>query len=414
MIKKINDPHAPFYELIINGVIMNETFMRTVDNVTFEDESELISSLSFTIRYSRMVKNGVSNDLLNMKLISPGNLVVLKGGYGVDLVEMGAGYVTNLEPDFREGQDPIIKVVCYSQLQKLSKNKSEKGETFGVPGDVLRDSQIASIIGERNGFIIRQSDTSSFRGIRKTPNRRIPRIQKRGSSDLSLLKEMAKHSNYEIFDKWDGKKKRFTMYFEPSRDLTGTEVMTFIYGDGSTPTNAANINGKILQTLKSFKPVFSISSQFTKYKVFSWDKKTAKKISFTLDMDAFMGGQEDLKLGGTKADKLLKKKAATSGAGVQQKSFGNVTEIISTRTFEDEASAKEYLINHMKKIAKDFITGSGTINGNQYLQSRQVHKFDGLGAFFNGNYFFKKVTHTFNSSGYNVGLDVRKVVKENA
>lgn len=398
---------APNYYLVINGKVMDKNFMSLVTSAEFEDESELMSSLKFTLKFQRNVIGGIDDSILSYKFLSPGNNVILKGGYGNELKDIGAGFIVDLEPNYSENGDPTMTVICYDNLYKLSKRKAEKGEIF----DKYRDSQIASILGERHGFIISISDSSSYSGIRRTKGINA-RVQKRGSTDLAFLKELAKQNSYDLYCKWDGKKKRYALFFEPPRDRT-KEVITFIYGQGNTPFNVTNVNNVLTGKLLSFKPKLSITNQYTKYKVYSWDKKGNKKISYTMSMDEFMRGQDDLKFGGLKADGILKNKTAvTSGAGVTQKAFGTEVETISTRTFETEEQARKYLEEHMVKLAKDFITGSAKISGNQYIQSRQIHKFGGLGAYFDGKYFMKKVTHRFDSSGYNCTLDVRKVLKE--
>ena len=398
---------APNYTLIINGKVMGPEFMKMVDSATFEDESELMSSLKFKIRYKANTRSGVSDDIMNTKIIGPGNNVVLRGGYGNDIVDIGAGYITNLEPDFSENSDPTISIVCYDNLYKMSKRKSASGEVFSK----YKDSKIAYTLGEKHGFVVEITDSSSSFGIRQTHGVKI-RTQKRGSSDLDFLKELAKLNSYDLYCKWDSKKKRYRLFFESPKDQT-KEVMTFVYGRGDTPYDVESVNDIPTGKLLSFKPTLTIGNQFTKYEVHSWDKKGGKKITHSITMDEYMNGQEDLKFGGVKADGLLKSKSTTtSGAGVTKKAFGTSTEVVSTRVFGDEEEAQKYLMNHMHNLAKDFITGSCRVSGNQYIRSRQVHKFDGLGAYFNGKYFIKKVSHTFNSSSYSCNLNVRKVLRE--
>jgi len=401
-----SDPYAPNFTLNIQGVEPGERFLKAITEAKFEDESDRISSLRFTMNYRRLYEGGFNADLISSKFFSPGNLVVLRGGYGNDIRDIGAGYITELDPNFPDQGEPNISVTCFDQLHKLSLNKTEKGETFKD----LRDSQIASTIGERNGFKISMNDPTSFAGIRRTLGGTKTRVQKRGQSDLDFLKELAKLNAYELFCKWDDKGKRFLLFFEPPKDRT-KPVFTYMY-DMNVPYNVSKHKNEFIATLNSFKPKISIAAQYTKYKVFSFDRKTGKKIAHTLTMDEFMQGQEDLKLGGLKSDELLKKNAATSGAGVRQKAFGDVTEIVGDKNFASEQEAKEYLRNHMRKIARDFITGTGKIIGNQYMQSRQVNKFGNLGAFFDGNYFMKKVVHVFNDAGYKGSLTVRKTIKE--
>jgi len=401
-----NDPFAPRFKLTVNGAELSDRLHSLIRKVEFEDESEFASSMSYQLSYRQDKIGGTDEGILYSKLISPGNLIVLKGGYGTDLVDIGAAFVTDLEPDFSANGEPVLNIIGYDRLHLLSLRKSEKGEKF----EKYRDSQIASILGERNGFAISTTDSDSYAGIRKTKEIKV-RQQKRGSSDLDFLKELAKFNAYDLYCKWNKDQKRFSLFFEPSKDRT-KEVMTFKYNDDNAPFNVQNVNGKLLAKLLSFKPRMSVLNQFTKYKVFAWDRKMERKISYTMSMDEFLPELGNIKLGGVDAGDDVDDKSTQSGATIRNQTFGEMVEIISTKDFENEKDAKDYLAMHMKKLAKDFINGSAEINGCQYLQSRQIHNFEGLGPYFSGKYFMKKVKHVFNDKGYKCKLDVRKAIKE--
>ena len=109
---------APNYHLKINGATMGPKFMKLVTGAQFDDEASLISSLSFSLRYRELFQGGVAENILNSPIIAPGNLVVLRGGYGTDLVDIGAGYITEVEPDFAENDEPVINFKCYDQLHR--------------------------------------------------------------------------------------------------------------------------------------------------------------------------------------------------------------------------------------------------------------------------------------------------------
>ena len=401
------DPYAPYYELIINGATMNADFMKLVKGASAEDEAQFGSAVKFNLRYTQNYIGGVSTDLMSLKVLSPGNLVVLRGGYGSDLKELGAGYITDLKPDYSESAEPSVEVVCYDRLQGMSMNKSAKGEAWSK----IRDSQVAVAIAQRNGLYAVEVDSATAWGVRKTPMNKLRGIQKRGISDLDYLKELAKLNSYDLYCRWHDKSKQFVLYFEPPTDRT-KEVFEFVYGDGSVPMNLTENNGKAKAALLSFKPEFSLTSQFTKYQVHSWNRDAMRAIDYTLSMDEFLKMKDDIKFSGLKADQRHKKTDDTSGADWRQKAFGETIEIISTKSFPTEREAKEYLIRHMKSTVRDFIKGTGKVTGCQYLQSRQVHRLSNLGAFFDGKYFMNRVTHKFDDSGYVCDLDVRKVMKE--
>lgn len=403
------DPYAPNYELIIGGSTLAPDFYKLIKRVEFDDESNKISSLKFDIEFSKPVKGGVSVDLINMKIISPGNLVVLKGGYGNDLQTIGSAYIVDLEPTFPANSPPRLTVTCYDHLWKASVPKSEKGEIH----QGIADHQIVQIYGIKHNMLVSQTSSALAHGIRSTKGRLI-RTQKRGTSDLAFLQELAKLNSYELYTKYNTKVKKFELFFEPPNDQS-KPLFTFIWGDGSIPydipPNMA-VSKPLTAVLQNFTPKLSVTTQFTKYVVSAYDKVSNKKIDITLTMDDFMKNQKDIKLGGPNADSLLKKDAAVSGAGVTKKAFGESTEVITKKVFENAEDARKYLVLHMKKIAKDFIRGNGGFKGNNLVKSRQVHNIGGLGAYFNGRYYFEHVKHVFDDRGYNCSFDSRRVLLE--
>jgi len=373
------DLFAPNYELKINGEALAPDFYSMIKSVEFEDESDKVSSMKINLEYSKPVIGGISADVINMKLFAPGNIVTLRGGYGDQIDYIGSAYIVDLDPDFPETGPPKLAITCYDHLHKLSIPKSEKGEIHKG----ISDHQIVQNYGIKWNMIVSQTDSALNRGIRKTTSKKI-RTQKRGTTDLAFLQEIAKLNSFDVYSKYDFKQKRFELFFEPPTD----------------------------QSKPLFKPKLSLATQFTKYKVVAFDKVSNKKIDVTLSMDDFMKKQKDIKFGGANADTLLKKDAAISGAAMTQKAFGETVEIISKKVFNNAEDAKKYLILHMKKIARDFINGNGRVNGNALLKSRQVHTFAGLGAFFNGRYYFKKVRHIFDENGYNTHIEARRVLLE--
>lgn len=400
------DPFASNYELIINGVGLDPSFYELIPSVTYEDESDKISTIKFDVVFQRPVVGGTSLDLINMKFFVPGNLVVLKGGYGSDLKHLMAAYIVDVEPDFPENGPPKISITCYDHLYKLTMLKSEKGEIFK---DVL-DHNIVQKVGTRHNMIISVTDSAGANGIRKTTKKQ-KRTQKRGSSDYDFLQELAKLNDCHAYTRYAPKQKRFELFFEPPNDKT-KPMIDFVYGQGDVPYDVTSIDGQLSAALLSFKPKLSVSTQFTKYRVICRDKTSNKKIEVEMTLDDFLDKQADLKIGGGDSDKLLKKNAAVAGGTVMQKTFGTYVETVTNKTFKSADEGREYLTLHLKKIARDFITGTGKIKGNEILKSRQVHSFSGIGSMFDGNYYIKKVKGTFANGGFVQNLQVRRILKE--
>lgn len=406
-----NDPYAPNYVLLINDIPLGEDAMRLIPSIVFEHESNGISSIVFSISYQRNMVGGISNDILYDKLFAPGNKVVLRGGYGNQIIDMGGAYIREIEPSFNENEPPELKIICYDKLHNFTLNKSETGRSW--PSS-WRDSQIATYIGSEGGFLIDETESASLVGIRKTRNRvgEPPRIQKRGESNYDFLKSLADQNGFEMSCSYDNKAKKFRLFFEPHRDQIES-FLNFEYGkSGTYEVSIDRKTGLQTGTLVSFKPKFSITTQFTKFRAYSVDEN-GQEIAHTMTLGDFIDpSQESVKFGGLFISELLKTKNMKSSANIQQNVSGELIEVVSTKIFSSRKQANEYLKMHMRQLARDYVTGSAEIKGNQYIQARQVHNFSGLGPFFDGKYYIKTAKHEFNADGYRTTMDVSKVTSE--
>lgn len=405
MIKK-NDPFAPNYELIINGSALDPSFYELITSVEYEDDANEISTIKFDVNFEKAVIGGISSDIINTKLFVPGNHVILKGGYGSELVHLLSGYMIEIEPDYPENSPPKLSVGCFDHMYKLTMEKSEKGEIFK---DVL-DHNIVQKIGSRHNMITTFTDTARDNGIQKTTKKQ-KRTQKRGSTDFEFLQELSKLNDFHAYTRYDTKQKKYELFFEPPNDKT-QPIFEFVRGQGEVSYDVTSIDGQLKAALLRFKPKMSVSTQFTKYQVIAWDKVSNKKIEVVMTLDDYLSKQKNLKIGGADSDKLLKKDAAVSGGSVMQQALGSFTETITNKTFKSAEEAKDYLTLHLKAIARDFITGSAKIKGNEMVKSRQVHKFSGIGSLYDGNYYIEKVRGRFGNDAFTQELDVRRILKE--
>lgn len=405
-----NDPYAPNFILLINDVPLSDDIMRFIPSAKFEHESDNISSIIFDVSYQVNAIGGISNTILYDKLFSPGNKVVIRGGYGDNIIDMGGGYIREIEPSFNENEAPTLKIICYDKLHNFTLYKSETGRSW--PSN-WRDSQIATYIGTEGGFLIDESESASLFGIRKTRNRdgEPPRIQKRGESNYDFLRSLADLNGFEMSCTYDPKVKKFRLFFEPHRDQS-SPLITFEYGTAGDYQVTIDSLGAAKGTLLSFKPKFSITSQFTKYRAYSVDEN-GQEIAHTMTLGDFIDEeQESIKAGGLFVEELLKAKSARSSANVQQNVSGELIEVVSTKIFSSRKQANEYLKLHMRQLSRNYVTGTAEVKGNQLLQARQVHNLTGLGPFFDGKYYIRKATHDFSPDGFKTSIEVSKITSE--
>lgn len=407
-----NDPYAPNYVLLVNdGIALSDTMMRMVKSVKFEDESNCIGSIVFSLVYQLNVVGGLSNSILYNKLFVPGNKITLRGGYGNELIDIGAGFIREIEPSFNEDSPPELKIICYDRLHNLTLTKSVTGRYW--PSS-WRDSQIATFIGSEGGFTIEKTNTASLTGIRKTRQRNgeAPRIQKVGESNYDFLKSLADQNGFELSCGYDDKSKKFRLFFEPHRDMS-KPIFNFEYGNPSTYQVTIDPNtGNPVGTLISFMPKFSITTQFTKFMA-QYTDDNGQPVVATMTLGDFIDTDEhSIKLGGLFTEELLKAKRTKSSASIQKTAYGELVEMVSTKIFPNKRMANEYLKMHMRQLVRDYVTGVAKVKGNQYIRSRQTHYFSGLGPFFDGIYYVKRATHVFSPEGYDVEMEVSKVTEE--
>jgi len=407
------DPWAPNFELIIYGgkgaqpFAVADSVKQYIEAVTFEDNADQFDKL--TIRFTSQIDDyggGQINSLIDSRLFAEGHIVEVQMGYGNSLFTVGAADIVSIQPDFPEDGPPTLEIIGFDLLHRASRRKPKGGVSYKG----FRDSQIASIIGSRNGFDIQTTDPRSFSGIRKVQGIN-DRVQKRGVSDYIFLKKVSDINGFDLFSKFDPKRKKFGLFFQPPQTSNFKEVFTFAYNQGDLPYH---------NTLLSFKPTLDAHDQATDFEVFVLkDKDTfatnikpidrltlaeQKKLESELER-RFTGG--NLGTGGGK------KSANSDGIQVAFKAFGRSFTFPPHKRFKDEKSATRAIEEFVKRQKENFITGDGRLVGNEVLQSRQIHNLEGISEQFSGKYYFTRVVHNMSrGEGYFTEFSARKVIED--
>ena len=82
-------------------------------------------------------------------------------------------------------------------------------------------------------------------------------------------------------------------------------------------------------------------------------------------------------------------------------------EVVADESIEDEQEAKQKAKDHLSRMAKDLVTGSGTTLGLPELRAGRPVYIRGLGKRFSGRYLITKTTHTNGDSGETTQFDAR-------
>ena len=401
------DPFAPNYELLIHGGVGAKPYAITdevkafIDTIKFEDNADQFDTLTINITsQSDDLGGGDINSLLDSKVFAEGHIVEVRMGYGKELITIGAAIIVKIEPDYPDGEAPTITITGYDLLFKASRNNHRKGVGYKD----FRDSQIASIIGSRNGFDIKSNKPNTFENIRRTKGKH-NRTQKKGVNDYKFLKKVADINGFDLYSRFDATRGKFVLFFEPPPLKNNKEVFTFFYGLG-------DIDYQFI--LKSFKPKLDAQYQGTEFEIFIGinSKLTFKPID---RLDA--GSQQRLKTlensrytGGAPGNG---KPANDDGIEVAFKAFGRSFKFPKFKRFKNEDDARRSIEQFIKRQKENFITGEGSFIGFEAIQSRQIQKFEGMAKQYNGKYFLTKVIHTMSKGdGYSTEFSCRKVIED--
>ncbi len=401
------DPFAPNYDLIIHGGVGAKPYAITdevkafIDSIKFEDNSDQFDHLTINIvSQSDDLGGGDINSLLDSKIFSEGHIIEVRMGYGKELMTVGAAIIVKIKPDYPAGEAPTITITGYDLLYKASRNNHRKGVNYKDD----RDSQIASIIGARNGFDILASKPNSFANIRETKGKN-NRTQKKGVNDYKFLKKIAEINGFDLYSRFDATRGKFILFFEPPPLKNNREVFTFFYGAG-------DVDYQFI--LKNFTPTLDAQDQATEFEIFvGVDSKFSSRPIDRLDADAQkrIKALENSRYTGGNADNS--KPANDDGVEVAFKAFGRSFKFPKFKRFKNEEAASRSIEQFIKRQKENFITGDGGFVGNEAIQSRQVHRFEGLSKQYAGKYYLTKVTHTMSKGeGYNTDFSCRKVIKD--
>jgi len=253
-------------------------------------------------------------------------------------------------------------------------------------------------------------DPRSFDNIQKVSGIN-DRIQKKGVNDYKFLKKVADINGFDLFSKFDSRRKKFALFFQKPQTKNFREVFVFAYNVGDLPYTS---------TLLGFKPTLDATDQGTDFEVFVLkDKETFGNNHKPMERltveenNKFKQGNERRFTGGNIGTKGGKKVANDDGIEVAFKAFGRSFRFLPHKRFKDEAAARKAIQEFVKRQKENFITGEGRIVGHEAVQSRQINKLEGISEQFSGKYYFTKVVHKMSrSDGYYTEFSCRKVIED--
>jgi phage protein D len=362
-----------------------------VSRVTVKDEIDLFDEITLEIGGLEVTDRGQQNDLVNSKFFQIGNLLQIDMGYGNHLFTVGGGEIVKINPRFnRNGIS--IEVVAYDAFFRLQQTEHDELKPFSKErfSSVVRKvlANHSKVVGE---VIIE---------IEKVNDIETDYPQKVGVNDYEFLKKHANANGFDFYNRFNPKTQKFDFYLmEP---IEGEEPkFTYTYYQH---------NEDPLETLLDFDVEINVIDQVSDLAVISTDRKTKTKIQTYISVERPDGGQ-DVKFAGPDAGKAVR--SAKAGQ-IRFKAFGQNFKVIRNKSFDDPKKNKAWAIMWLRENIENFITGSGTIIGNEAMQSRTVLDFQGIGEAYKGNWYLTSVEHTMTDGNvYLTKLNARKIAKGN-
>lgn len=360
------DFYVPTYEVKLRNSLLPKDVVRDVLQVSYKDSVDEIDSFELTINNWDAGKRSFKYS--DTTLFNPGaELQLSMGYYGKHpLRRMISGQITSLRPSFPASGAPTLAVGGLNLLHKLR----TKQETHVY--EKRSDSQIAQQIAARLKVDLQTDNEAASK------EKAIPYLIQDNQYDILFLMERARFNGYDIYvtepEPGSGNKQA-VLHFGPSDGLKRIPYR-LSYG----------------RSLIEFQPTLTTANQVSEVVVNGWDPIHKKKIEGKAN-------RSQLKTKGV---------GARGGQQLIEESFNKRQEIMVRNAPTTQAEADRLALRSLEQIAKDMVTGSGSVVGLPDLRAGGLIDIDGLGDRFSGRYFITSTSHAIGSGGYTTQFECRR------
>jgi phage protein D len=255
-----------------------------------------------------------------------------------------SGKITALEARFPQGNSPSLVVLAEDRFQDL--RMTRRTRTFTD----VSDSDVFSQIAGDHGL------TPSV-GVDGPTHKVLAQVSQ---SDLAFLRDRARALDAEL---WISDS---TLNVQPRANRGSTSV-TLTYG----------------KELRDFRVVADLAGQATTFSVTGWD--VSGKQAVTEDADDSVVGSE---LNG-----------GDSGASILKSAFGDRKDQLANAVPLSSAEAHARAEAMLKRRARRFVVGHGTVETKAELQVGTKVTLAGVGKLFEGDFYLAAAEHLFDGSG---------------
>jgi phage protein D len=379
---------VPRFELTIDGVRPENSVLRDIMDITYQDNIDQIDGFQLTVgnwdmarhRYKYMgsenAESAADASLHELEtLFEPcAKVVQVKMGYGSELETMLTGTFTTMEPTFSTSGPHTMAVRGLNVLHRLRRKKYDGNfpkttdSKIAKSFDGLTDPEWKNAFQDsrRIPMPIRIDDNAAG----KEPE--LVFVGQKNEYDIDFLWRRARIRGYVLTILQDKAKKDF-LYFGPSV-ASGPAPYRLTWGEG----------------LVDLKATLTTTNQVKKVTVRGFDRASQKPISETADLT----DPKFLKLN----PKLLE----------IVKQCDPREERVVTRPVYTRDEAKKLALSILTGHAQELVKVQATVVGLPRLRAGSRVHIDGIGLRLSGEYFVTESTHTISKDGYQTKFTARR------
>lgn len=358
------DFYVPYFEVKLrDGGSLGDDVVRDITQVSYKDDITSIDSFEITINNWDAENRGFK--YIDTDLFDPGKeLELWVGYYGRDrLQRMITGEITSLRPTFPASGQPTLAISGLNLLHRFRKKQESRAY------ENMTDSEIARDIAGRLDVDLRTDPAA------EATEERFEYLFQDNEYDILFLLNRARRIGYDLFVEEGDEPGSRRLYFGPSTRM-------------ERPTYELDYGRSLIQ----FQPNLSTANQVGKVTVKGWDAKKKEPITYTAK----------------RSELATKGVGKEGGSDAIENAVESREEVITDRPVHTPDEAKTLAIETLERIAKDLVTGTGSVVGLPDIRAGGVLQLTGLGKRFSGRYFVTTTTHAVNDSGYTTQFGCRR------
>lgn len=413
--------NAPNFALSINDNMVAEGIRACIQSIEYESADGMHDQMKLSITDPQTDSTG---RLLvrDSKLFVPGNEMSLWMGYGPMLRHIGRAIIRKIKPSFPANAAPSMEVIAYTKDSMMSDTSPESLMERRVTGKRKKHVRVVkSKAGRRfkqftyaEAVSTRAADYGFILDIDPTPDPPSDFIQKAHMTDYNFVRGLSNLCGYVFWVDGD-EHGDWTLHFKDPAKLRQRDVQEKEY--------TFRYNEQDYSTLLSFDGELAITHSVTKLKAETKNWKTGKLVEAKIEEENDDSPDVFVEPGkgpsaNTSAPATLSPAGneivTDIGSGSTVKLFLEEFsfEVKTNRFFETPQQLAMWANAWFRAYRELFIIGNGTLIGIETVMARQTHVLHGLGTLFDGKYYFTRVRHVQNASGYNIDFSARRLVPE--